>query len=165
MVLEDGTSSMSSMFLASWESKYTVDLVSSETDIQMFSTTRETETAPTAERIVLNPIQFIEQEMDDVYEADTPFKDVFLPNYYNEATDSSVFFTMEEAPEMEETFSSKDIFKVWTLDIPNEEGEFGKQLALSEETSFTLPESSNGDSELLGNLVVGVANLSLNQHF
>ncbi|KAJ6692780.1 hypothetical protein OIU79_014506 [Salix purpurea] len=68
--------------------------------------------------------------------------------------------------------STEDIFKVWDLDIPDEEDELVKQLnkALSENPAQSTPPSDDSGvlkdlkEESLDSLINSIADLSLDQH-
>lgn len=98
----------------------------------------------------------------------------FLPTYgehlkENEIIDSGLNLD-SSAYDMEQ--SSDDIFKIWDLNIPFEEGELVKQLnkALAANSFQTMPPPFEDSEELkvseegsLDNLIAGIADLSLNQ--
>lgn len=99
--------------------------------------------------------------------------DPFLPTYIedlkeNETIDSG-FDLDSAAHDLEKSF---DIFKIWDLNIPSEEGDIVKQLNKAMATnSFQMTTSSSIDSEplkvfdegSLNNLIAGISDLSLNR--
>lgn len=105
--------------------------------------------------------QLTEEEADDTETSPqmdndvSSLKNVFLPNYKEFPEEALVDVDSDLLEDSEVELSlNKDIFKVWDLDIPNEEDEFEKQLnkALISEVE---------DKDLLDKLITGIADMSL----
>lgn len=116
------------------------------------------------------PLQFLQEDSTEMFRGD-PFRPTYKEN---ERKDSAVDSGVKSSLSAEEMNSSTvDIFRVWDLDIPDEEDDLIKELnkVVAETTtsfpSMPLPfDDSTALKELedepLDNLIAGIADLSLN---
>ncbi|XP_031394070.1 uncharacterized protein LOC116205581 isoform X1 [Punica granatum] len=165
-----------------------------EVDMIMIPSAEESETAKFSERADDDDlvIPFLIDEarkesessvLGESLEAQTSVGSPFLPNYkeFPDEEEGKERVNVSVSPgfkleALENDPTGKDIFKVWELEIPEEEDDFAKELnkalAASEESSNQIPPSQpenypgrwndGGDGSILG-LVAGIADLSLNQ--
>ncbi|CAJ1978573.1 unnamed protein product [Sphenostylis stenocarpa] len=125
----------------------------------------------------VNPLRVaVESSADDIPDEETtdtlPSVNPFLPTYNeNLKENETIDFVDLDSSSYEMEHLAENIFKIWDIDIPSEEGELVKQLdkALSENSFQTVPSSFNDSGKLmdmnsLDDLVAGIADLSLNEN-
>lgn len=116
-----------------------------------------------------------EEIPDDENSGTLPSLNPFLPTYREDLKENEPFdfgLNLESSSSYEMEHLTDNIFKVWDLDLPSEEGELVKQLdkALSENSNQTLPSSLNDSlnedmkESSLDDVIAGIADLSLNKN-
>ncbi|MBA0655254.1 hypothetical protein Goklo_007756, partial [Gossypium klotzschianum] len=115
-------------------------------------------------------LQFLQEDSTEVFRGD-PFRPTYKENERKDSAADSGVKSSLSAEEMNS--STVDIFRVWDLDIPDEEDDLIKELneAAAETTtsfpSMPLPFDDSTalkdlEDETLDNLIAGIADLSLN---
>ncbi|TKY66541.1 hypothetical protein E2542_SST09417 [Spatholobus suberectus] len=116
-----------------------------------------------------------DEVLDDEKTGSLPSFNPFRPTYNEDLKEDE---TIDFALNLDSSFYEmehlvENIFKIWDLDIPSEEGELVKQLdkALLENSFQTVPSSFNDSVKWkdmkegsLDDLIAGIANLSLNKN-
>ncbi|PRQ24025.1 hypothetical protein RchiOBHm_Chr6g0267851 [Rosa chinensis] len=155
-----------------------------ETDIEIHPSSEETEPNRFSIREELETLNDDVQTNDNIAISKKAYDlqsftfegNPFLPGYKDElgVTENLELGVNKDswAPEIEP--STEDIFKVWNLEVPEEEDELVKQLnnALEEVLPQSLPSSfadsdahKNLEETSVNDLIAGIADLSLNQIF
>ncbi|CAK9142081.1 unnamed protein product [Ilex paraguariensis] len=155
------------------------------TDVEILPSSEGTKTSPNLQRIADMIVQTngeVEENSDDHLinrKTDTSpstinLENVFLPTYNEDlreirTTNSEVDFGF---PGLASEPSNEDIFKVWDLDIPDEEDELITQLnkAIAESSLEPIPSAFDDSGvwkglkvESIDDLIAGITELSLNQ--
>ncbi|MBA0863203.1 hypothetical protein Goshw_018190 [Gossypium schwendimanii] len=115
-------------------------------------------------------LQFLQEDSTEVFRGD-PFRPTYKENERKDSAADSGVKSSLSAEEMNS--STVDIFRVWELDIPDEEDDLIKELnEVSAETTTSFPSMplpfddstalKDLEDETLDNLIAGIADLSLN---